>query len=366
MVRKTPFQPSPLRPPRVGFPFMGYCPLLLLLVCVAAMLCIGCSAVRPSSVVWEDNQVERLWPEPPEQPRIQLLRILTGPEDFLAQSGGKRFFRWLTGEKEQGLPLLSPYGVTADGQGRVWIADSGSRAVHFFDLARQRVDYFTMAGREPFLSPVDVAFDAGSSRLYVSDSMLKQVFVLDPQGRLLGSVQPADGFLRPGGVAVDDAGALYVVDVLRGVVDVFSRQGLHLRRLVSALAEDGFNRPSNVAVDGVGRVYVVDSMNFRVEILAADGAGLGKIGQLGDVQGSFARPRGVAIDSKGHIYIADAAFDNIQVFDAQGQLLLVFGGPGRGQGQMVLPAGLFFDAADRLYLVDSFNSRVQIFQYLHR
>lgn len=321
--------------------------------------------MKPSEVVWADAQVAHSWPEPPEQPRIQLLRILTGPEDFVAQGQSKRFFRWLTGEKQQGLPMLSPYGVTADGRGRVWVADAGSRVVHIFDLAGQQVDYLTMAGREALQSPVGVAFDRERNRLYVSDSISNRVFALDAQGRLLDSIEPSDGFLRPGGLAVDAAGMLYVTDALRGVVDVFSREGQHQRRLVSQMAADGFNRPSNVAVDDAGRIYIIDSMNFRVEILAANGTGLGSLGQLGDVRGSFARPRGVAIDSAGHIYVADAAFDNIQIFDAKGQLLLVFGGPGKGPGQMALPAGLYFDEEDRLYVVDAFNNRVQIFQYLH-
>lgn len=314
---------------------------------------------------WADTAVDAVWPEPPNEPRIRYLRSLTGPDDFREEGRTGRLFRWLAGEEEQGASLVNPYGAAADGLGRVWVTDPGLGVVHVFDLSRRRVDYLTTAGHEPFQSPLGVAFDAVRKRLYVSDSLLAKVFVFDEEGSLLGTRSPPEGYVRPSGLATDALGSLYVVDALRGQVDVFSVDGTYLRSLDSALSSDGeFNRPSNVFVDAAGTVFVSDSLNFRVAMIGADGEGLGTIGQLGDVPGTFSRPRGVAVDSDGHIYVADAAFDNIQVFDSAGRLLLYFGGLGNGVGQFNLPAGLFFDGEDRLYVVDTFNHRIQVFQYL--
>ncbi len=314
---------------------------------------------------WQDPAVDKVWPTPPETPRIRYLRTLTGAGDFRDDSKQGRLFRWVTGEKEQAVSLVSPYGVAADGEGRVWITDTGTGLVHFFDLNKGQVEYWGQAGKQALVSPVGIALDLGRDRLYVSDSVLNKVFVLSLNGESRGQLELPDGFGRPAGMAVGPQGDLYVTDVLGGRVEVFSPSGEHRSSLGSGVARGGeFNRPANLWVDPAGRLFVVDSFNFRVEMFGADGASLGVLGAIGDVPGAFARPRGVALDSQGHVYVADAAFDNIQIFDQQGQLLLHFGRRGEAPGEFNLPAGLFFDAADRLYVVDAFNRRVQVFQYL--
>lgn len=333
--------------------------------CLAlAAVLSGCAAARLPEVSWQDPGVDLVWPKPPETPRIRFLRTIE-PDDFVEQGRGRQLFRWISGEKEQVFPLVTPYGVAADGRGMVWVADRGLRAVHAFNLVRQRVDYIAAVGGEPLSSPVDVAVDVEAGRLYISDSALQKVFAVDYRGNLLGVREAPGGFGRPGGLACDAQGNLYAVDVLKGTVEMFTRDGTHLKTLRSAVdPKKGFNGPTNVAVDTAGRIFVGDSMNFRVEVFGPQGESLGTIGDIGDVPGTFARPRGVAVDSQSHVYVADAAFDNIQVFDLQGNLLLYFGEGGEGKGEFSLPAGLFFDHDDRLYVVDAHNHRIQVYQYL--
>lgn len=332
---------------------------------VLFLLLAGCGPPRAGEIAWRNPEVDLVWPEPPETARIRFLRTLE-PADFAQVSGSAdKFFRWITGEQKRILPLVTPFGVAANGRGRIWVTDTGLPAVHAFDLTRNRVEYIVAAGKEPLVSPVGVAYDDRRDRLYVSDSVLKKVMVFSGRGDFLESLDTPGGFGRPAGMAVDEQGNLYVADVLEGRVEVFGPDGVHRKTLASgASPEEGFNRPICVVVDRSGRVYVTDSMNFRVEILGPDGESLGTIGQIGDVPGSFARPRGVAVDSEGHIYVADAAFGNIQIFDLAGRLLLFFGELGKEPGQFSLPAGLFFDHNDHLYAVDAYNQRIQIFEYL--
>lgn len=325
----------------------------------------GCVGVG-QPLVWGDPTQNLVWPEAPDQPRLRYLRTLVGPQDFEDAGRKGRLFRWLTGEVAQNIALISPYGVTGDGEGRVWMSDPEVGLVHLFDLRRKSVDYLQGGDNLRFRTPLGVGYDSARNRLLVADGALKQVIVLDAEkGRLLGQWAPPGGFGRPAGIALDHQGQLYVADVLTSQIEIFSPDGVHLRSLRSQVRpQEGFNRPTNLWVDQQGRIYVVDSMNFQVEVLAADGSALGIIGGLGDTPGHFARPRGVAVDSEGHVYVADATFDNIQIFDLSGQLLLVLGETGKKPGQFSLPAGLFIDSQDRLYVVDSFNQRLQIFQYL--
>lgn len=333
---------------------------------LGGLLCLGgCSSGLSSGARWSNPEINLAWPQAPSPPRIRFLRTVN--EENIGEgdgSKGNRFFEWLAGKDRTPRPLANAYGVVADGEGRIWVTDSGTPAIHRFDLTRGTHEQWLSAANRPLTSPVGIAVDSGQGRIFVADSIARSVSIFDYSGKWQGFVQPNKPFSRPGGLAVDSAGQLYVVDVLEGTVEVFDRNLAYQKTIRGSGQGGGFNHPTAVVVAKDGRIFVVDSLNFRVEVQDSQGNFLGYIGQLGDGPGTFARPRGIALDSTGNIYVTDAAFDNIQVFDSEGNLLLYFGQPGRGAGQFCLPAGLFMDNHDRLYAVDACNFRVQIFQYL--
>ncbi len=325
----------------------------------------GCAPRQMQPGNWRDDSYSRFWPEAPEQKRIELLRAVGNVGDLKGESVNRSFFEWLVGKSPDERPLVSPYGIAADGDGRVWIADSGGGTVHFYDLATSSVQYLDGGEAVSFVSPVDVEYNLNLKQLYVSDSSLAKVFVFSFAGDYIGEISPPGGFRRPAGLSISDSGELFVVDVLKGAVEVFDRTGHYVKSVGSAAAEDGlFKNPSNVHVDSLGNVYIVDSLRFRIEVQDSGGNLLNVIGQVGNKPGNFARPRGVSVDSFGHIYVTDAAFDNVQIFDLAGNLLLYFGKPGNRPGDFCLPAGLHIDGNDRIYVSDTCNYRFQIFQYL--
>jgi DNA-binding beta-propeller fold protein YncE len=325
----------------------------------------GCTLAAAPMAQWVDPTTSLQWPAPPDKPRIRYLRDFKGAADFAKKSSTQEFLTWLTGEQEKKLPFVSPYGIAADGQGRIWVADMGINGVHQIDLAKGKVSYIFTAGDIPLVTPAGIAVDLERNRLYLSDTTLAKVFLFDLEGRFNKEWDAPDNFGRPAGLAVDKFGQIYVVDAQKNRLSVFSPEGALLRTITSAaLPEFTFHTPSNVAVDAQGQIFVVDSMNFRVESFSAAGESLGTFGSAGDGPGYFARPRGIAIDGEGHIYVADATFDNIQVFDKNGNLLIYFGQSGKNAGEFSLPAGMTFDSQNRLYVVDSYNQRLQVFEYL--
>lgn len=341
--------------------------MLRLLTCLlaAASVLTACGATVPRQDLWVSRDATLIWPPPPNVPRIGYVRTLTGPQDFAGAEKGRGLWDWLTGAREIRVSLLTPVAVAADGGGRVWVADSSARMVYRFDLAGERVDYIRQVGAKELQAPSGVVFDPRRERLYIADAARRTVYVLGRRNELLGERVPPDGFGRPGGLALDADGRLYVADALRGEIFLFDADGALLRTIGSRATADGrFQRPIQLALGPQGELLVVDALRFLVEIQSAGGELLGTIGQLGDVPGAFARPRGIAVDTEGHVFVADAAFDNIQVFDLAGRLLMYWGGAGKGNGQFNLPAGLFIDDFGRLFVADSYNQRVQVFRYL--
>jgi DNA-binding beta-propeller fold protein YncE len=272
---------------------------------------------------------------------------------------------WLLGDQESGASFVSPFSVAASVDGSVWVADNVAHILYRMNVNRGKIDYFHEFSGQRLASPSGVAVDDERKRVYLADASLRTVFVLDSEGRYLSNWMPPEGFGRPAGLALDQAGRLLVADVASGVVHIFNPDGTIASQLHSQVNSDGlFNRPLNVAIGPNGEVLVLDSFSFRVEVQSARGELIGTIGQLGDAAGYMARPKGLAVDASGHVFVSDSAFDNIQVFDMAGNLLMFWGGAGGQPGRFNLPAGLFVDKESRLFVADSYNHRVQVFQLL--
>jgi DNA-binding beta-propeller fold protein YncE len=338
-------------------------PVALLAASGLALLAI--SQWAPASSRAATAQPTLHWPAPPPDARISYVSQFRSERDFpkSKRTLWEKLKRLLIGYQEE-WALRSPYGLAVHGD-RLFIADPQAQVVWVADFAAQTFSPFVRSTRKlPLPSPVGVAAD-GNGRVFVSDSERNAVLVFSPAGKLL-SVLGEQKFGRPTGLAVDrPRHRLYVVDTVRHEVVVFSTATLKEEwRFGRPGTEPGeFNLPVHLAVRG-GVVYVVDTMNFRVQVFNPEKEFVGLFGQMGDGPGDLARPKGIGVDSQGNIYVADALFDNVQIFDRLGRLLLGFGELGEEEGRFWLPAGLVIDERDRIYVADSANRRIQVFQFL--
>jgi len=126
-----------------------------------------------------------------------------------------------------------------------------------------------------------------------------------------------------------------------------------------------FARPGGMAVDKNGNLYVADTMNNRIEIFDADGGFIKEIGKHGDGPGDFARPKGVAVDADGHIWVADGMQDRVHVLNWEGQLLTWLGNkhsliPGEFSGLV----NVIIDKKNRVFTSEIYPGRVQQFRYI--
>lgn len=304
-----------------------------------------------------------VWPLAPEKPRVRHIKTIITPQDLGVKKGFfAKLWEFVAGADAVDR-IISPHGIAADGEGKVYVADWGGRCIHFFDFEKKKYDKFSRTRLGNLSSPIGAALDA-AGMLYVTDSALRRVFVFNGSKNKL--VIGDDKFLRPTGIAINAREKrLYVVDTLGHRVDVLTLEGIRQFSFGKRGTGDGeFNYPAHIALDARGDVYVMDTLNFRVQIFDRDGKFLATFGGTGTGIHDFMKPKGIAVDSEGHVWVSDGLRNTVQVFDRRGTLLLIFGLPGIGPGQFNIPAGLFIDSKDRLYVADSYNYRMQMFQYL--
>ncbi|MFQ5849891.1 MAG: 6-bladed beta-propeller [Candidatus Binatia bacterium] len=326
-------------------------------VFLGLVLLAGCA---PQVVV---KQVDLVWPNPPETPRIKYLRSFSRADEF-GGSGTKAWLEFLFGEDSSGT-MAKPYGVATDKKGRVYVTDSGQGLVWVFDEINKKVSFLGTSGQGTLKVPIGVAVDARGI-VFVADVKLQRVYGFNKKGDLAVAIGNTGELPRPTGLAIDPkTNRLYVSDTKLHKIRVYdANTGGFLKEIGERGKEEGqFNFPTNLFIRG-DKLYVTDTGNFRIQVLDLEGNFFGKVGEIGDSPGYLARPKGVAVDSENHIYVTDAAFDNFQIFTQEGRLLLFVGEAGSRPGKFWLPAGMHIDEKDRVYVADSYNRRVQVFQYL--
>jgi DNA-binding beta-propeller fold protein YncE len=338
-------------------------PIRALLLLAVMTLGSGCAqAPRAGSSDEEGPGSPLVWPAAPARPRVRFVTAVARPADLGAHpSVWRRLTEAIAGRQEEW--LIRPTAAVASGR-FLYVADPGAQAFWRIDTIDARFDKIQEVAGTPLLSPVAVA--VGRGLLYVADSALGRVFVLEDAALALRTTIAGPELRRPVGLALDEArDRLYVADSAAHHIAVYGGDGHAVGTIGRRGADDGeFNFPTHVVVGADGDVCVTDAMGFRVQRFAADGRFIRSFGRHGDSSGDFASPKGIALDSEGHVYVVDALFDAVQIFDRGGQFLLSFGERGVRPGQFWLPVGVFIDGRDRVYVADSYNQRIQIFQYL--
>lgn len=328
-----------------------------------ALYVLGALGACAPVVVKPEEQVPLVWPDEVDAPpRIAFVKAFSRPDEFgIARGFFQRIGDFIFGASES--RLIRPMAVLPV-KGVVYVADPGAKGVHRFDPVAERYELITAQGGRGLPSPVGLA-RGNQGAVYVTDSELAQVLVIEPGAKVAAPLALAQ-MGQPTGIAFDpDAGRLYVVDTTAHRVNVFNRDGtLHTSFGQRGAGDGEFNYPTLLWRDPRGRLYVTDSLNFRIQVFDAQGQFLKKFGQLGDGAGDNIRQKGVATDSYGHVYIADALFNALQIFDQTGRLLLSVGNLGSDRGEFWLPAGIFIGEDDLIYVADSYNQRIQILRYI--
>ena len=241
-----------------------------------------------------------------------------------------------------------------------------------------------------FNGPNGMALD-GDGNLYVADRGNKAVRKIVASGTNWVVSTIATGFSALGGCAVDGAGSIFVADQLRQIIQKISLVGTNwVITPVAGKADnsgtaDGTNTaarffmPDRVAVDGPGNLYVANLQSHIIRKIKLFGTNwvvstiAGTASQSAAVDGTnstarFYYPKGVAVDSAGSVYVGDYGNDTVRKITPAGVTTTLAGlgqttgnadGAG-GAAHFNEPNGLAVDSHGIVYVPDSFNQTIRM------
>jgi uncharacterized protein (TIGR03437 family) len=202
-------------------------------------------------------------------------------------------------------------------------------------------------------------------------------------------------FGYPQAIAADGEGNLFIADLGNNSVRKVSSKGIITTVAgngIGGFSGDGgpatkaqLSTPSGLAVDDAGNLYIADYGNLRVRKVSTSGiittvAGNGEAGFEGDsgsaTDANLLGPQGISLDSAGSLYIADcdcdwdgSGFARIRKISPNGIITTVAGNgtccisPGDGgpatSAQLEGAGAVAVDAIGNVFIADSWNLRVR-------
>ena len=295
----------------------------------SAVLC----ASEPPGPLWGFNKVYELTGSV-DQPMIMPTDIAIGSQGrvYIVDSGNNRvvcysergeyLFEFGSAGEGKG-QLLGPVGITTAPDGSVLVADRGNRRIQIFNELGEILASIPTKLDMQYITPVDVAVDAGNRYLYVTASKPHHKILVYGGGSGKGEVKSTWG--KPG-----------------------SNPG-------------EFRFPATIARGPDENLYIVDVFNSRIQVLRPTGEPLSTVGSWGITPGHLFRPKGIAINQKGLVAVSDSYLGVVQLFDDNTRFQAVLGENG-DFAHFTTPTGLAFDHQGRLYIAEMLANRVTVLE----
>jgi streptogramin lyase len=204
-----------------------------------------------------------------------------------------------------------PWGITTDGNGNLYVADSYNRLIRKINVAEKMVSTInipTTVGNAEFYSPYNLDFDEKTKDLYVTD-FNEHILKISASGEQSVIYQ---GAMPIAGIAVGPDDKVYFTNNVTGQIWRMDKDGANAEWFVTDL-----HTPRNIVFDNKGFMYVLSYLSInqigpdaKPVIVAVDG----------DFGGwEFAR------DTSGNFYEADYSHNVIKKIDTRGKISTIAG-----------------------------------------
>ncbi|MCM2268301.1 MAG: 6-bladed beta-propeller [Elusimicrobiales bacterium] len=211
--------------------------------------------------------------------------------------------------------VRAPKGIYVDQKGLIYVADTGNDRVQIFNPDGTFNNMFgeSGSGDGQFKSPSSVAVNA-KGNIYVADTRNRKVKAFSPDGMFLFSVGPEAGNLilaSPVAVRCDENKNVYVLDSALKKVIVLDAMGKFLRIWDESGA---LQDPASLSYDEKGFFYILDRGTYNVKIFDADGKFTASFFAKGRGERELWAPQHMAFRND-KIYISDLENARILAFD---------------------------------------------------
>jgi len=295
-----------------------------------------------------------------------------------------------------------PWGVTADTNGDVYVADSANHRIRKVTPAGL---VSTVAGNgtaalvngtgtnAQFNEPEGLVLD-GQGNLYVADASNQAIRKIVLSTGLVstfagGTVGSADGmgtaaqFNRPSSITMDSSGNFFVTDTNNqrirkitpaGEVTIFAGSTTSATGTTDGTGTAArFGTPRNIAIGPDGSLFVADMGNNRIRKITPAGvvstyAGTtsGYVDGAGTTVAKFNWPAGVTVDPNGNVFVADVENNRIRKITPD-RVVSTFAGTGTGAfadgtgitAAVKRPRGIYAAADGKIYIADTDNNRIR-------
>jgi hypothetical protein len=297
--------------------------------------------------------------------KTQLLSIFLILLMFMSCKPGPQQLIVVAGENDTNI-LSQPFGLCADANGNLYIADVGKNCITLLDT-NGRISVYAGTGKEggadgdrksaTFSAPSGVCFDR-SGNMYIAGFGGENIRKITPDGivtTVAGSGEEgyADGisgearFSSPRGICIDSKGNLFVGDCwnhrirkidTNGIVTTFAGGGKTGELVVNAWRDGAdttarFDAPCGLAIDKDDNIYVADANNSCIRKITPDGyvttiAGKGREAGLVDGPVGVSRlniPTELSVNSENEVFFSDTYNHCIRKIDKNGVVYTIAG-----------------------------------------
>lgn len=316
---------------------IGYIFLWAITVFSSLISTSGCKTQKLAKE--KENKTYIIYPNPPEQARVQYLTKFTTSLDL-----GKKqsLLSKLVVGQEKMKAMVKPYGIAIH-KGKIYVCDQYGGGMEIINLETKDFIFFKPKGKGTLRAPINCSVDE-KGYLYVADVGRLEIVVFDENGNYVKCFGEKEKFKPTDVAAYKDK--IYVANPTSNKINVYSNDSIN--KLLYSFPDVGpedkafLGIPANIAV-GEDKVYAADFGYSMIKRFTKDGKYIDSIGSRGDRPGQFSKIKGIAVDRDANIYAVDAGFDIVQIFNNEGKLLLVIGGHYEGPGGLIIPAEVMID-----------------------